>query len=184
MTNLKNALVLPSDGSDRETSRDLGVEPVRQREPAKVITEDFTNRVEFNVMPGLEVKETLIMKEYRIWPRYMEAVFDREFSSSMAQSPDHFMFITALVHMQKMLYVYMCYEFDIPYTPTERERIKIWPTVLKIDMPKLITKRTDIVHRMRVDDLFQRNPKSYYVAGPSTIENTVSIDGEAVAYLI
>ncbi|MFQ6675910.1 MAG: hypothetical protein ACE5LH_06140 [Fidelibacterota bacterium] len=184
MTNLKNALVFTSEPPDDETGRNLRMEPVRQRKPLKVIHEDFTNRVSFNVMPDLSVEETLFIKEYRIWDRYIEAVFDRKYSSAMAKSPDHFMFITALVHLQKMLYVYLCHEFDIPYRPTERERIKIWPTVLSLDMPRLVTESTDIVHRLRITDVFQRNAKSYYVSGDSIIENTVRIQGEAVVYLI
>lgn len=158
--------------------------PFFRGKPTKIITDDSTNHVTFNVMPDLPVRETLFIKEYRIWDGYMEAVFDREYHSSMTKSPDHLMFVTVLVHMQKMLYVYLCYEFGIDYKPSERERIKIWPTVIRIEMPQLITKSRDIVHRLQVADLYQRNEKSYYIAGTTTVENIVKIDGEAVVYLI
>lgn len=158
--------------------------PSFRGEPTQIITDDSTNHVAFNVMPDLPVKETLFIKEYRIWDGYMEAVFDREYHSSMARSPDHLMFVTVLVHMQKMLYVYLCYKFGLDYKPSERERIKIWPTVIRIEMPQLITKSRDIVHRLQVADLYQRNEKSYYIAGTTTVENIVKLDGEAVVYLI
>ena len=158
--------------------------PKTRGEPVMVITEDHTNRIAFNVMPDLPVEETLFVKEYKIWDGYMEAIFDREYRSSMARSPDHLMFLTSLVHMQKMLYVYMCYEFGIDYKPKESERIKIWPTVLSIEMPQLVTKTRDIVHRLQVTDLFRRNERSYYIAGVTSIEDIVKINGEAVVYLI
>lgn len=153
-------------------------------DPIRVITEDFTNYVKFNVMPNLPVEETLFIKKYRIWDGYLEAVFDREYYSSMTRSPDHLMFITALVHLQKMLYVYLCYELDVEYDPLQAEKLKIWPTVLTIEMPQLVTKKTDIVHKLRIEDIFRRNERSYYVSATTHIENTVTICGEAVVYLI
>ena len=152
--------------------------------PLTVVTEGGINHISFNVMPNLRVEETLFIKEYRIWDRYMEAIFDREYHSSMARSPDHLMFLTSLVHLQKMLYAYLCYEFGVDYDPYKPEKIKIWPTVLKIEMPQLITKTKDIVHRLRIADIFQRNEKSYYVSAVTSIEDTVSIIGEAAVYLI
>ncbi|MFQ6673820.1 MAG: hypothetical protein ACE5GH_03410, partial [Fidelibacterota bacterium] len=132
----------------------------------------------------LPVEETRFLKEYRIWHRYIEAIFDREYHSSMRKSPDHLMFLTALVHLQKMFYAYICYEFDLDYEPLKPEVVKIWPTVLNISMPKLITKNRDIVHRLQVTDVFQRNEKSYTISAVSSIDNTLSIAGEAAVYLI
>lgn len=159
-------------------------EPTLRGDPIKIITEDFTNHIAFNVMPNRPVEETLFIKKYKIWDHYVEATFDREYHSAMAKSPDHLMFLTVLVHLQKMLYVYLCYEFDLEYDPSDREKVKIWPTVLHIEMPQLITKTRDIVQSLKIEDIFQRNEKSFYISALSSIENTVTMSGEVVVYLI
>ena len=135
-------------------------------------------------MPNLPVEETLFIKQYKIWHRYVEATFDRKYHSSMSRSPDHLMFLTILIHLQKLFYVYCCHEFDLKYEPLKCEKVKIWPTVLKIEMPQLITKTRDIVQWLEIKDIFQRNEKSYYMSAQTSIENTVSMSGEAVVYLI
>ncbi|MFQ6674694.1 MAG: hypothetical protein ACE5GH_07960, partial [Fidelibacterota bacterium] len=60
-------------GRGRRLMEEIEGEPDVPGPPARVITEDFTNHMAFNIMPRLLVEETLFIKEYRIWDRYMEA---------------------------------------------------------------------------------------------------------------
>mgnify|MGYP001364537683 CR=1 FL=1 len=152
--------------------------------PDKVIKENSISGISFNVMPGMPVKETLLIKEYRIWHRYIEAQFDRKYFSSMEKSPDHLIFLTALVHLQKILYVYACHEFGFSYKKEDKERIKIWPTAVKVEMPKMITKQRDVVHRVLIKDIVKRNESSYYMFADSLIEGRLAIAGEASVFLI
>jgi hypothetical protein len=130
----------------------LGQRPVERQ----VIMESSKNQIEFNVMPGRSVREVLQIKEYKIAPRYIEARFDREYFSSMENSPSHLIFLTALVHMQKMAYVYFVHELGLPYDPNAKELIKFWPIEFDINLPKLLQEEKDIIHRMWITQVIEK----------------------------
>ena len=88
--------------------------------------------ISFNVLPDKSVKEDIIVKKYILKERSIEAIFDRKYYSEMAQSPDHLIFLSALVHLQKMIYIYLCYEFGLSMKLEENEKLKIWPTNIKM----------------------------------------------------
>ncbi len=95
----------------------------------------------FNVLPNKDVQEDIIIKKYILSKRYIEAIFDRKYKSKMSQSPDHLIFLSSLVQLQKMIYVYLCYEFGLSINLEGDEKLKVWPTNLSINMPKMITKK-------------------------------------------
>lgn len=153
-------------------------------EPQRVIRDDSTVRCAFNVMPGREVEETFFIHEYRLWHRYIEAEFDRKYISQMAHSPSHVVFLTALTHTQKMLYVYMCHELGIPYEPNGPERLKLWPSKVEVRMPKMITSETGIVHRLHITDLVRFGDSRFKLIVESKIDNLIAIDGEVPVFLV
>ena len=51
--------------------------------PVRVHLENSANSIRFNVMPDRIVEETLYLSEYRVWPRYAEATFNRRYESQM-----------------------------------------------------------------------------------------------------
>ncbi|MEE9190044.1 MAG: hypothetical protein V3U16_04670 [Candidatus Neomarinimicrobiota bacterium] len=149
--------------------------------PVSVIKESTTNNVSFNVMPDRPVEEKLHVREYRIWDSGIEAIFDRSFHTTMDKSPSHLTFITALIHMQKMLYVYMCHDQNIEYDPFKPEKLKIWPTILSIDMPKLVTKSENISHKMWIKDVSPMTKSNHYlVTADTVVGDYVFINGQAL----
>ena len=88
------------------------------------IYENSENFLQFNVMPNKNVSEKLIIKKYIVNSRKVEVYFDRKYQTDMLKSPDHFIFLSALVNLQKMIYVLMCKHFDIKYLPNEPEKFK------------------------------------------------------------
>jgi hypothetical protein len=155
-----------------------------QGEPQRVISDASTVRCAFNVMPNREVEETFFVREYRLWHRYMEADFDRTYLSQMAHSPSHIIFLTALTHVQKMLYVYLCHELSIPYEPDGPERMKLWPSKVNVRMPKLVTTEQGIVHRLHITSLRRYGDTKLKVVVRSKIDNVISIDGEVPVFLV
>ncbi|NOZ75912.1 MAG: hypothetical protein GXO90_11170 [FCB group bacterium] len=145
-----------------------------------IIEDNVENKISFNVMPNRPVEERLIMRRYRVWDDAIEAEFDREYFSSMEKSPDHLIFVTVLVHLQKMIYVYMCHYCGIPYDPYNHELLKVWPTQLDISMPKLITKKTKIHHLLKVKSVIEMRPKQFMITADSSVENRIAVNGEAV----
>ena len=112
------------------------------------IKEEHQCHCSFNVMPSRPVEETLHVREYRTGERYVEAHFDREYRSSMAASPSHLIFLTALVHTQKMLYLALCREFDLDYDPLAAEQFKMWPTKIDVRIPELIAEESGLVQQL------------------------------------
>jgi hypothetical protein len=127
-------------------------------EPACVIRDGSTVALRFNVMPDLFVEETFFLREYRIWPGYIEADFDRSYASEMKHSPSHVVFLTALAHCQKLAYVYLCHELSLPYDPGAEEKLKVWPTKVSVSMPQMVTPETGLVHQGWILDL--RRPRA------------------------
>ena len=116
----------------------------------EVIPERHDCRCTFNVMPDRPVEEVLKVREYRVGERYVEAHFDREYRSTMRASPSHLIFLTALAHTQKMLYLALCREFGLAYDPRGTEQFKMWPTKIDVRIPKLIGAERDLVQQLCV----------------------------------
>ena len=151
--------------------------------PLKIISESSENEISFNVMPGKHVKETLHIKEYRVWENRIEGIFDREYYSSMTRSPDHLIFLTALVHLQKLIYVFLCHKFGFEYEPQGDEKLKIWPTKIDTAIPSMVRKKTNLVQSFEVSDFYRRPDGSFFLTGISR-DGDLVIDGEALVFLL
>ncbi len=147
-------------------------------------TEQSSSSIMFNILPGKNVKEDIIVKKYILRERYIEAVFDRNYQSDMAQSPDHLIFLSTLIHLQKMIYIYLCYEFGLSMKLEENEKLKIWPTNININMPKMITDTEDISHAIKIKSLRKTGSKTYFGKCESSINGIVRISADALVYTI
>ena len=81
-----------------------------------IISDKSIQKIGFNVMADRKVEELLYIKEYRVWDNAIETIFDREYYTEMDASPDHLIFLSALVNLQKMVYVYMHHYLGIEYS--------------------------------------------------------------------
>jgi hypothetical protein len=150
--------------------------------PLQTVREATRVRMAFNVMPDKPVEETLFIREYRIWDRYIEATFDRQYVSSMEKSPSHLIFATALAHTQKLLYVYACHEFGVPYDPYGPERFKLWPTKVEVKMPQMVREEADLVHCLYLTDIKHVGDRVFKFFVKSRINNLIAIDGEVPVF--
>ena len=149
-----------------------------------VIREEVDNRISFNVMPDRPVTETLHIKEYRVGPGYAEAHFNRRYESAMLKSPSHLIFLTAVVHLQKIIYVYGCHHLKLGYDPYGSERLKIWPTHLEVNMQKMIRDESDLVHRVYFDAFERIAFKRYHLKVRSNVNDILHIDGETPLFVL
>ena len=100
----------------------------------KVIADRSIQNLKFNVMHEKDVEEKLIFKKYVINGNKIETYFNREYKTSMKKSPDHYIFLSSLINLQKMIYLLMCDKFKLSYNKSDEEKIKIWPTSVDIKM--------------------------------------------------
>ena len=126
-----------------------------------IIPEEHTSHLSFNVMPDRPVREEMRVREYRVGDRYAVALFDRTYESAMRNSPSHLIFLSVLVHTQKLAYLTLCREFDLPYDPEGPELIKLWPTKLEVQIPELISQEEDLVQELWVTELKRFSDKTY-----------------------
>ena len=138
----------------------------------------------FNILPNKNVKESIYVKKYILNKRKIEAVFDRKYVNDMIESPSHLVFLTSLVHLQKMIYIYLCYEFGFSINLTGKENLKIWPTKLNIELPKLITDSKDIVQTIEINSLRKIDKKTYFGKCKSYINGFPSIKANAIINLL
>jgi len=148
--------------------------------PKIIVNEWAQQKLSFNVLPDRNINESLFIKEYRIWDGAIEAIFDRHYTSEMIASPDHLTFISALINLQKMVYIYMHHHLNIKYDPQGEETLKVWPTELNISLPKLLTDVTDITHRLNVKSIRKLNQNKFYIDADTFIEDSLIIKGKAL----
>ncbi|MEM7406359.1 MAG: hypothetical protein AAF458_13760 [Pseudomonadota bacterium] len=158
--------------------------PVTEPTFHTTINERVDNIMQFNVMPDRPVTETLHIREYRIADDYIEAHFDRSYKSSMLKSPSHLIFLSAVAHYQKIIYVYACNRLGLGYDPSGPEVLKIWPTVVNVEMPRMIRNETDLVHRVYFDAFDELAPKRYHLKTHSDVNECVYISGESPLYVL
>ena len=120
--------------------------------PDRVIHDDSRVDLSFNVMPDRNVSETLHVREYRVWPSYAEASFDRTYASAMAASPSHLIFLTGLAHTQKLVYILMAHRLGLEYTPGGPELGKFWVTDVRIHIPRMIRQDENLIQRLWIVD--------------------------------
>ncbi len=150
---------------------------------SNIIRENTSLSCRFNVMPEKFVEETLFIKEYKILDNTVEAVFERKYHSDMLKSPNHFVFLTALSHAQKMIYVYLCNKFGIDYDPYMPEKFKIWATKVEIDLPKLVTDEK-VTQRLEVLSLLPVRDKQYTMDLISHVGDRIKIQATCAIYCV
>ena len=137
----------------------------------------------FNVMPNRDVTETLLCKEYRAWPGYVEATFDRLYQSEMEKSPSHLIVVTAQAHAQKLAYIAIAESFGRPYVPTDPEYLKMWWTCSYSTMPKMIREEEDIKQLLWIIELVKTGPKAYAFEAYSRVSD-MELWARAAVFLI
>ena len=149
-------------------------------QPQVVINERSQQRLLFNVLPEKDINESLFIKEYRIWDNTIEAIFDRNYKTEMISSPSHLTFLSALINLQKMVYIYMHHYLNIKYDPKGQETLKVWPTELNISLPKLLTDDTNITHRLNVKTIRKLCYNKYYLDAETTVGKSIIINGSTL----
>ena len=153
-------------------------------ESSKVIIDDSIQNLKFNVMHDKDVEEKLVFKKYIIKRNKIETYFDREYKTSMRKSPDHYIFLSSLVNLQKMIYLLMCDKFNLSYNKNDEEKIKIWPTSVDVRMNGIIRKKNNIMQDFELASIYQISDNKYSISGNSSAESTILLKGEALVYLI
>jgi len=149
-----------------------------------IISDKSIQKIGFNVMAERKVEELLYIKEYRVWDNAIETIFDREYYTEMEASPDHLIFLSALVNLQKMVYVYMHHYLGIEYSSVGKEKLKIWPTDLNLNMPKMIFDKTHLSHKMNIKSIKYVGSNKYYIIADTSVNNTIKINGKALAIIL
>lgn len=158
--------------------------PTDAPSPLVVVQESASVSLRFNVMPGREVRETIFIHQYSLSSDYIECRFDREYSSEMLNSPDHLIFLSALVHLQKLIYVLICHKLELPYHPDAPERIKIWPYKVSCDIPKLIRDSTGLVQTMQLLAFTKKNDASYNLHCVSSVNGSLGFEAQALVLVL
>ena len=144
---------------------------------------DYSSLV-FNVLPKKNITEKINVKKYCLKKRFIEAIFDRKYSTDMIHSPDHLIFLSSLIQLQKMIYIYLCYEFNLNINLSDKEKLKIWPTNINIDMPRMITKKTNLSQKIKIKNLRKLSNHSYFGKCESNIENLIHITADAMITVV
>ena len=77
-----------------------------------IINDKSIQKIGFNVMADKKVEELLYIKEYRVWDNAIETIFDREYYTEMEASPDHLIFLSALVALIFWSILSLIYGYD------------------------------------------------------------------------
>jgi len=150
----------------------------------KVVDDNSVQNLKFNVMHEKDVEERLVFKKYIIDGNKIETYFNREYKTSMKKSPDHYIFLSSLINLQKMIYLLMCDRFNISYSKNDEEKIKIWPTSVDIKMNGIVRKKNNIMQDFELTSISQISDNKYSISGNSSAESTILLKGEALVYII
>lgn len=131
----------------------FGAASLRIPDERQIIEEDSKHFLSFNVMPSKLVTEELFVKRYEVAMNFIRVIFDRQYTSEMRDSPNHYIFWSSLMQAQKMAYVYMCWRFGIAYDPHGEEEMKIWPMEVDCKLSGLLSATNDCIQDLHVQGL-------------------------------
>ena len=152
--------------------------------PKKIIQENSSQNIRFNIMPDRYVDEKIDVKEYRIWDNAIEVLFNRDYRTDMINSPNHLTFLSSLLNLQKMVYVFMHDYLSLDYDKNGEELIKVWPAKLDIKMPKMILKKENLRHLMLIKSIQKIKNNRYRVYADTMVGGIVTISGEALIVVL
>ena len=180
--NKSDSIVIP----DKTILKKIAISEYKYPQPLDVVVSDQmdSSSLVFNVLPQKNIKEKINIKKYHLKKRFIEAIFDRKYTTDMIHSPDHLVFLSSLIQLQKMIYIYLCYEFNLDISFHGKEKLKVWPTNIKIDMPRMITKKTSLSQKIKINNLRKINDKSYFGKCESNIENIIYISADAMITIV
>ena len=150
----------------------------------KVIYDDSIQSLKFNVLNDKHVEEKLSFSKFIVSADTVETYFDRDYKTDMTKSPDHFIFLSALVNLQKMIYLLMCERFNVPYKKNGKERFKIWPINVDVKMNGMIRRKKNLMQDFKINAIEKKSNTKYHISGESSSDSTVYIKGTALVYLI
>ena len=151
----------------------------------KTIIKDHSRQIlRFNVMPDKFVEETLIIDRYVVDGNKIEVYFDRLYKTDMKKSPDHYIFLSSLINLQKLIYLLMCNKFNIEYREQDDEKFKIWPLQTSIEMKGMVRDSLNIMQDFIIDDFKKISDRKYYIHGKSSTKSIINITGSALVYIL
>jgi hypothetical protein len=102
----------------------------------------------------------------------------------MKRSPDHLIFISAMVQIQKMASVFICHRFSLNYDPHGVEQAKFWPTKITVEMDRLVRKSKKLVQKVWFSDIRERYENAYVMDVKSDNEGIIKITAELPFFII
>jgi hypothetical protein len=135
-------------------------------------------------MPDRFVEETLIVDRYILDGTKIEVYFDRLYKTDMKKSPDHYIFLSSLINLQKLIYLLMCNRFNIKYHEQDDEKFKIWPLQTSIEMKGMVRDSLNIMQDFVIDDFKKISDSKYYIHGKSSTKSIINITGSALVYVL
>ena len=150
----------------------------------RIIKDNSRQKLSFNVLPGKTVEETLITDRYVIDGNKIQVYFDRLYRTDMKKSPDHYIFLSSLINLQKLVYLLMCDKFNITYSKHDDEKFKIWPLQTSIEMKGMVRDNLNVMQDFEIDEFKKINDKKYYVHGKSSTKSIINITGSALVYIL
>ena len=151
----------------------------------KTIIKDYSRQIlRFNVLPDKFVEETLIIDKYVVDDTKIQVYFDRLYKTDMKKSPNHYIFLSSLINLQKMIYLLMCERFNVKYTEHDDEKFKIWPLQTDIEMKGMVRDSLNVMQDFIIDDFKKISDKKYYLHGKSSTKSIINITGSALVYIL
>lgn len=131
--------------------------------------------LQFNVMPNRDVRETLSVTQYRVHRdgSVIEADFAREYSSQMEKSPDHLIFLSALIQTQKLAYILVCYRLGLDIDVDSGESVKIWPTRFDMNMPRLVRNKKP-TQRVEITEMRELSTSAFQISIRSDVDSIMT----------
>jgi len=176
-------------GSGEKFDRDAMLDAISRYEIGdysfeRLIVDHSKQALNFNVMPGRNVSETLAPRCYFAGQDIARAVFDRSYETDMEESPSHLIFMSALVQWQKLIYLMVCHRLGVPYEADGPEAFKIWPTEVRCRMPTMVRDETNLIQDTFASRFDEIGDGVWSVEGFSVAHSRIGLIGKAMVYRI
>lgn len=144
----------------------------------RCILHDDEVGAQFNIMPDKYVSETFQLRSFVLGPAHAEALFDRSYASDMDASPNHVTMTVLPLLTQRLFYAWCCHKLGLPYDPRGPELLKIWPTLLTLQYPRLLRSTQNMRYRIEVLQFKHRKENRYATEISGTVDGVLRVHAE------
>lgn len=147
-----------------------------------VLPKPFEAYSELKFMNAGSVRDTWLLKNYKIAGNKISSQFDRLYHSALKASPSHVVPTTFAAVVQHLAFIYGSELFG--FNHQQEERVKLWPTEYQNSQRNFMGEESDLLVELTIHYVQHLRSNMYIAEATANVNQDASMSMKCVVYTI